>query len=364
MVIAALAFVVGACGGTGNAPEATSASSLALRYSGSVRADLIAGQHHNIGEVTAEVVGDDILLTYRVTAANVRMKSGKIWLWESDQVGRPANPGVPGTVDNWTRSPAEAEYSKLIDVGDIECDDSGEKVYYIAAQTSVSGALGEQGAWSRPTVVPPDTYANWNVFKNGNPWGWFFALTVTCTEEPEEPGEIAYECDSAWAKDPTEVPEEEAEGPPPGPGSTCFQTIETGNNKWGWSNGAYDDEVPTLELFAGAGNCRGGVSVGHATLTFDDGAATAVLDLRDGAYATEAHLYVGTTPLPSGTKGNPTAPGQFPAKAKGDDVRSVTQEDVPPGPLYVLLHLDVCYPVHGKTAGPVDDPQEEPENPM
>jgi hypothetical protein len=115
-------------------------------------------------------------------------------------------------------------------------------------------------------------------------------------------------------------------------GGECF--LNLGFNRWGWTIALPEEGEYSFPVYAAAGQCdlTNGTQVGNVLVVYSDGQVTAILELDAGYYATEEHLYAGSTAVPNNANtGNPTvAPGQY------------YVEDDLTGPIYVIVHAVVC----------------------
>jgi hypothetical protein len=105
------------------------------------------------------------------------------------------------------------------------------------------------------------------------------------------------------------------------------------SDAWGWTN-YFDGETEfpvVMDLWAGAGqnDTTKGFKVGTVTVEVDGDCVTVTYEIDEGYSMTEAHLWVGDTPLPLIVKkgiANPTsAPGQFPF-SPGEEICGVDVE--------------------------------------
>ena len=131
--------------------------------------------------------------------------------------------------------------------------------------------------------------------------------------------------------------------------SSCFRN--DGFRRWGWVNQITEADQGTpvvLDLWAGAGQCdlSHGAFSGTATITYEeDGTVQVCYDMADGYVLSEAHVYVGCEPYPSGPNGYTVAPGQYSFNA-GDlgyvQTSFCTPEISASGDFYVIVHAVVC----------------------
>lgn len=125
---------------------------------------------------------------------------------------------------------------------------------------------------------------------------------------------------------------------------------------WGWTNKVTEPGTYTWDIHAGAGQSvlSKGTVVGQVTVKVSDAGKVNVTYEVDAPYTmAEAHLWVGSTPLPEKAEGKgknkvlvPTAaPGQFPfSPVISQDGRKATFEwsgKAPGLPIYVAAHAVV-----------------------
>lgn len=126
-----------------------------------------------------------------------------------------------------------------------------------------------------------------------------------------------------------------------------WNIVESKN--WGWINGPLQAGNYTFDLYAGAGqnDLTKGTLVGEVNVDYEDDEVTVTYEMYDGYWITEAHLWIGDTPLPLvGKKQTYTsAPGQFPygpSISADEKTATYTLEGVN-GEIYVSAHGVVCW---------------------
>ena len=135
--------------------------------------------------------------------------------------------------------------------------------------------------------------------------------------------------------------------------STCFRT--NGFHRWGWTNEIVGPNEPgdpyVLELYKGAGKCdlNKGEYVGTVTIDYAaDGTVNITYEMAGAHGMSEAHLYIGCDPYPTGNSGNITvAPGQYTFNSGDLDFVSTTWSTPTDGidaegSFYVIAHAVVC----------------------
>jgi len=165
---------------------------------------------------------------------------------------------------------------------------------------------------------------------NGKPYelsNVTFCYTL-CEEEEKE-------CETAFAKKSWE------------PMTFCF--LESGFNRWGWTNGPITDvhAKSTYYLYAGAAQCNADKDkmVGVVEIFYVDGTARVEFSMYDGYTMSETHLYIGNDMFPKDNNGDDTvAPGLFPYKH--ENLTGATTDTYVisglSGNLYVIAHAVVC----------------------
>ena len=138
--------------------------------------------------------------------------------------------------------------------------------------------------------------------------------------------------------------------------ATCFLELpQLKNNRWGWTNQLTAEGTYTLDLYAGAAQCKTGKAdyAGTATVDYADGYVTVTYNMADNYVLNEAHVYVGCEELPS-KNGKPTvAPGQYPFNPDlGGGVHTYTVGPIRvEGDPYVIVHGVACEVLCDCTSG-------------
>ena len=132
---------------------------------------------------------------------------------------------------------------------------------------------------------------------------------------------------------------------------TCFDKIDIGNPRWGWSIGPLSAGASyTFDVYAGAAQCvlSKGTRVGTLTFAYDYAqTVTATFTMTAGYEMTVTHFYIGTSSLPKDKNGNYiVAPGQYTAvhSDMGDDKRTdtFTFTGIVDQNIYFVAHAEVC----------------------
>ncbi|MCK0124231.1 T9SS type A sorting domain-containing protein, partial [Gelidibacter sp. F2691] len=135
--------------------------------------------------------------------------------------------------------------------------------------------------------------------------------------------------------------------------STCFSEIpELKNNRWGWTNEITAPGTYNFTLYGGAAHCdiTKGHNYGNARVVYaTNGDVTVYYEMTGGSVLSEAHVYIGCTPVPMVTKGKKTqatvAPGQYnfnPNLGGGVQNYQVGPVNVSGGSFYLIVHGVAC----------------------
>lgn len=132
-------------------------------------------------------------------------------------------------------------------------------------------------------------------------------------------------------------------------GADTFCFLDEGFNRWGWTNGPFNEEITTLDLMAAAGQCdlEKGEFAGRVSVTkkADNSAIVRFYKLNTSPFVFhETHLYIGSEKFPLTKKGKETvAPGQFPYKHTGLGGLTIDtyRLDFIPDNFYIIAHAVV-----------------------
>ncbi len=156
--------------------------------------------------------------------------------------------------------------------------------------------------------------------------------------------ECIEDCGTAFGVFTTGGDDPEVEG-----ASECFRESEHGFRRWGWTNEITAGGTYILDLYQGAGKCDldKGTLVGTATIDYVyDDYVQVTYNMLPGYGVSEAHIYVGCDPYPTGNSGNYTvAPGQYTYNSGGDlefASTNMTPEIDASGTIYVIVHAVAC----------------------
>jgi hypothetical protein len=304
--------------------------------------DLIAGQHHDAGDVCVLVDGASLVITYTMQNGWVL---GEAHTWSGTSVldmpqsskGHPKIGNFPDNSGSITGATSYTVSFLLSDFGlagdEVECD---PVTFFVAAHAVVlkdsdgDGAYeGSETAWGAgERFVPRGT------------WATYFSGELQCTEDGgggAEPGEK--NCETAFAFG--------------GDDATCFLDIDENGDgagdfdRWGWTNGPVGSGVFVWDVYAGAGGCdlAKGTVVGSLIVNSDGDSMTVTLELDPPYTMEDAQLYVGGELLHRNGAGELTvAPGQYPQVVELPDGSSRhTFAPVPvSADVHVVAHATVC----------------------
>lgn len=296
---------------------------------------LLAGQTINTGQVTAQVNGNNLEVTYTTTDG---WSLNEVHLWVGENIAdmpqtRKGSP-IPGKFPYVSGDITSATSYQI----DIPLDSLGfacpgdDKTYLVAAHASVSktladGAVQSETGWSEGA----------RFVERGN-WATYSTLALTCDCDSNPP--VTGSCETAFSYS-------------PGEDATCFLDIdEDGDgvgdfNRWGWtigplSPGTYNE----YDVYAGAGKCdtNKGTHVGTVRVDYDGTTATvSFLNVFYPYNLKETHVYVGNDILPSNNGYFTVAPGQY--TEIHDDLGGAQADSysIPAtGDIYVVSHATVC----------------------
>lgn len=296
---------------------------------------LFAGQTIDSGTVSAEVVGENLEVTYTATDG---WTLNETHLWVGDDIAdmpstRKGNP-IPGKFPYVSGDIAPATtYTVSVPLADLNFACPGEdKSYYVGAHASMSktnddGSVQNETGWSDGA----------RISERGN-WATLSTLSLTCDCGSGGPG-VTGSCETAFAYSAT-------------PEGTCFLDIdEDGDNsgdfsRWGWSVGPLGVGSYEYEVYAGAGRCdiSKGTNVGTLTVDYDGSTATVNYSINYPYNLKETHVYVGNEILARNNGFFTVAPGQYPQIQEdldGAQYSSYTFTNLS-GEVYVVAHAAVC----------------------
>lgn len=299
---------------------------------------LFAGQTIDSGQVTAQVNGSNLDVTYS-TADGWTLNEVHLWVGENitdmpqTRKGKP----IPGQFPYAAEGLAGATtYTISIPLADLAFSCPGEdKNYLMAAHAAISknhtdGSTQSETGWSDGAK-----------FSDKGNWATYSTLTLTCNCGS---GPVGGECETSFAYSPR-------------PEGTCFLDIDEDGDgvgdfsRWGWSIGPLSPGTyQTYDLYAGAGQCDTGKGTLVGTVTVDyDGATAHVTTTLVAPYTMkDNHVYVGNNILPQyvskkdGQKYNTVAPGQYPSVNDNPNTITETVSFEASGDIYVVSHATVC----------------------
>lgn len=303
---------------------------------------LYAGQTIESGNLTVEVVGDDLVVTFN-TSGGWETSETHLWIG-TDLADMPQTRQGNPKIGNFPYQGADSYNIPLTQLG-FSCP-SADAEYYVAAHAAVQLIDG-----SGNVIQSETAWADGDRFVEKGMWGTFSTVTLSCATVggPIDP---VGQCETAFAyAGGTNIVD--------GDSTNSFLDIdENGDgkgdfNRWGWSNGAIPSGDYQWDIYAGAGqsNISKGTLVGTLTVNYDTvllGSAIVTFDIDEGSpyYMEENHLYVGNEILPRDVNGEFTvAPGQYPTIH--DTLAAGTKKDTYvvnglSGDIHVVAHATVC----------------------
>jgi hypothetical protein len=297
---------------------------------------LKAGQTIDAGTVCAEIVGDNLEITF-TTTNGWQLKEAHLWtggdLADMPQTrkGNPKIGNFPYNSGDITGSTSHTFMVPLNTLG-VDCSmNNGNSDYYVAAHAALR-KVDVDG-----NVIQTETgWADGSTFVDKGSWATYFTLTISCKNDPPEPKcETAFGYGDTYANDFLLIDEN-------GDGSGDF-------NRWGWSNGPLSAGSYTFDIYAGAGqsDITKGTLVGSLSVDYDGSTATVTFNMNLGFSMNETHLYVGSEILARDVNNQFTvAPGQYPYIHDDNDFEGVISDSYTvmglSGDIYVVAHAVVC----------------------
>lgn len=301
---------------------------------GSNQYDLLAGQHTDAGDVSLEVIGDNLVVTYQTEGAWVL---NEVHLWVGSSLTlmpqtKKGNP-IPGQFPQKANDINDNQISFEIPLADLDfqCPNEGT-TYVMAAHASLTNTAtgASETGWSDGGEITSGK--NWSTASS-------FTLGCQCPDgDPDEP-EVTYACETAFAYAPSDE------------GGTCF--LNMGFDRWGWTLGTLSEgDSRTYDLYAGAGQCdtTKGELVGTVSVKYLDGQANVRYSTDYPYTLDETHLYLGNDQLPSQKKGKnveyTVAPGQYGNTQDLDETMDTTSSYTldASGEINLVAHAVSCKP--------------------
>lgn len=295
-----------------------------------------AGQTIDAGNVSFEVVGDDLVISYLPEGGWDLVETH---LWIGDDLAnmpqtRQGNPKIGNFP--YTQNPVQIPLNVL----GFSCP-SADKNFYVAAHAAVQLTDGSGNVTQTETA-----WSDGDRFVQKGMWGTFTTITLSCVIEEEPTPPTAGNCETAFAYS-------GGTNAADGDITTSFLDIDENNdgngdfNRWGWSNGAVGPGTYTWDIYAGAGqsNISKGTLVGTLTVDYDGSKANVSYDIDAPYSMDETHLYVGNEILPRDVNNQFTvAPGQYPTIH--GDLNGITTDAYVvnnlSGDVHVVAHAVVC----------------------
>lgn len=162
---------------------------------------LVAGQHTNVGKVEVGLNGDDIVVTYTITASNVYLLEVHVDLFDNladfgkagKLSGGGAKPGQFNFKRSFSRGSNTTTYTAIIPKAYVTSLRSDDECYYVATHAALS--TGET-AWGGGLCTPTSTGVTPNgplQFPGAN-WGFYFAFCKSECAPIVDPIDFTY----AW----------------------------------------------------------------------------------------------------------------------------------------------------------------------
>ncbi len=128
-------------------------------------------------------------------------------------------------------------------------------------------------------------------------------------------------------------------------GATCFD--KDGFNRWGWTNGPFQEGDYTMEIYQGASHCdiSNRAAIGELTVSYHNGVVDVEYEMYGNHIMNETHLYVGCDPYPVMKNGKKTvAPGQYTESNSLHEASSDKYSIAVSGceSIYVIAHAVTC----------------------
>ncbi len=325
VMISATIIVTGLAACIEDADISAKTSALTSVLGGEYCVPLIAGQNIDAGTVCADVVGDNMVVTYDTTGG-WELIEAHLWVGASltdmpqTKTGNPKVGNFPYNSGDISGSVSYAFSVPLVSLGGEPaiCGQS----FYIAAHAALRKLNPDTGSYQ--------TQTGWGdglgMVEKGS-WATYFMVTLQCNSAVPEPEK---QCETAFAYG----------GDLAIPFTSLMDTP-----RWGWSNGPLGPGSYSFDIYAGAGqnDLTKGTLVGTLAVVYDGSTATVTYNVSSGFTMDETHLWAGSTPLAL-NNGEPTvAPGQYGNSHELSDASSDSftvnglSDDI-----YIVAHAIVC----------------------
>jgi len=318
----------------------------------------LAGQTTDVGSVTTEVVGDNLVITFTTTGD---WTLAETHLWVGDNIadmpqtkkGNPKIGNFPYQSGDLSGTGTIIHVETIpLNVLGFSCP-SADSTYHTAAHAAVELVNSTTGE-----VIQSETaWSDGTRYVERGAWGTYESFTLTCPKGAGDPPPVAYECETAYAYDDTnnngQSLDANDDNDDPEGYSNNFLTLDLdGNgegdfNRWGWSNGALSAGTYSFDVYGGAGqsDITKGVLAGELTVDYDGAIAIVTYTMNEGFTLEEAQVYAGSEILPTDSNGNYTvAPGQY--GNIHNDLDHATTDTFTigglSGDIYVVPHANVC----------------------
>ena len=267
-------------------------------------------------------VMDDIILQAgekkEVTFVNVEL--GEVKIIKEDLEGSPLS-GWEFTLYKFDEN-AETEDEEWVEEDKQTTDDNGEVIFKDLLPGRYKVVEEERDGW---IIVSPVSGEVEIILSAGGSEEKTFVNTpaMDCFEE------------TAWAF---------------GGEGIAMPFTDWGFSNWGWTNKITEGEY-TFDLIAGAGNnvITNGVKVGEVEVIFSGGFVTVTYNMIAPYELAEAHLHIGTNPLPLKQQGQnivmTNAPGQFEFNGNVVEIGHFEEDEI-----YIAAHAVAVIPCEEEVA--------------
>lgn len=254
--------------------------------------DLIAGQNIDAGDVSVEVAGDSLLVTFE-TMDGWELTEAHLWVGQelaSMPQTKRGNPKIGNFPFASGDISGDTLYVFLIPLSGFGGTDYAtslcDQTFLIAAHAAVRKADGS-GAFQSETG-----WGSGDSIVDRGSWAMYFNFNFTCDEQPP----ISESCETAFAYGDRKLWD--------------IEDVSTGDpitNRWGWQITVNPGDYSSQPIYAGAGqnDINKGTHVGNLVYAYNGSSVTVNFEMFSGFLMEETHLYVGSSDAQT------AAPGQF-----------------------------------------------------
>lgn len=285
--------------------------------------DLFAGQTTDAGDVSVEVVGQDLVVTF-ATQDGWELVESHLWVGESLSDMPQSRSGNP-KIGNFPYASGDisgaTSFSVVIPISEL----GGEpyvcgKDFHLAAHAALRKPDGRGGY---------QTETGWGdgqrMVERGS-WATYFTVRLTCSDDPPPP----QACETAFAfGDQTLIDVLSAQG--------------VNTNRWGWQITVNTGDSESTPIYAGAGqnDVSKGTYVGDLSYSYDGTTLSVSFDMEPGFGMNETHLYASIYDTDT------AAPGQYgnlheDLDGASSDSYLLSVADNGDGVIHVVAHAVVC----------------------